>query len=131
MDSLQQLGLPLDLLDASETFYNSKTTISRTGKPGDPETEPLKRVTEPEQKRRIIGDTFMKVADEKIAALNLKPTDVYLAQGTLRPDLIESASTIARCLFLPHFRLYEVVSLHMCVFPCKHRNVLKTLPRLD
>ena len=30
-----------------------------------------------------------------IEELNLRPEDVYLGQGTLRPDLIESASTLA------------------------------------
>lgn len=30
-----------------------------------------------------------------IGEMNLKPEDVYLAQGTLRPDLIESASHLA------------------------------------
>lgn len=34
----------------------------------------------------------MKIADGIISELNLKPEDVFLGQGTLRPDLIESAS---------------------------------------
>jgi GMP synthase (glutamine-hydrolysing) len=46
----------------------------------------------PEEKRQIIGDTFMTVADEAVAGLNLPVDKVILAQGTLRPDLIESAS---------------------------------------
>ena len=37
----------------------------------------------------------MKIADEIICEMNLKPEDVYLGQGTLRPDLIESASKLA------------------------------------
>jgi len=36
-----------------------------------------------------------QVANEVIGALNLKPEEVFLAQGTLRPDLIESASHLA------------------------------------
>lgn len=36
-----------------------------------------------------------QVANEVIGEMNLKPEDVYLAQGTLRPDLIESASHLA------------------------------------
>jgi GMP synthase (glutamine-hydrolysing) len=50
--------------------------------------------TNPEDKRKIIGDVFVKVTNEVIKELNLKPEDVYLAQGTLRPDLIESASSM-------------------------------------
>lgn len=37
----------------------------------------------------------VQVANEVIGEMNLKPEDVYLAQGTLRPDLIESASHLA------------------------------------
>ena len=33
-------------------------------------------------------------------------------------------------MFLPHFRLYEVVSLHMCVLPYKYRKMLEGLPKL-
>lgn len=38
---------------------------------------------------------FVQVANEVIEELNLRPEDVYLGQGTLRPDLIESASELA------------------------------------
>lgn len=48
--------------------------------------------SDPEEKREIIGDVFVKIANEVISELNLKPEEVFLAQGTLRPDLIESAS---------------------------------------
>ena len=37
----------------------------------------------------------MQVANEVIGEMNLKPEEVFLAQGTLRPDLIESASVLA------------------------------------
>ena len=36
-----------------------------------------------------------QVANEVIGEMNLSPEDVFLAQGTLRPDLIESASHLA------------------------------------
>lgn len=36
-----------------------------------------------------------QVANEVIGEMNLNPEDVFLAQGTLRPDLIESASHLA------------------------------------
>lgn len=58
-------------------------------------TDLLCFVNDPEEKRRIIGDTFMDVAKKVIAAHDLKPEDVMLGQGTLRPDLIESASELA------------------------------------
>jgi GMP synthase (glutamine-hydrolysing) len=49
----------------------------------------LKGVTNPEQKRKIIGREFIKVFEEKAGELG----DIeYLAQGTLYPDVIESVS---------------------------------------
>ncbi|MEC4806078.1 MAG: glutamine-hydrolyzing GMP synthase [Jaaginema sp. PMC 1079.18] len=47
-------------------------------------------VTDPEQKRRIIGHEFISVFEEE--SNRLGPFD-YLAQGTLYPDVIESADT--------------------------------------
>jgi len=47
-------------------------------------------VTDPEEKRRRIGHEFIRVFEE--ASKRLGPFD-YLAQGTLYPDVIESADT--------------------------------------
>jgi len=55
----------------------------------------LCRTVNPEEKRRIIGDTFVKVADRTANDLNLTWDNLLLGQGTLRPDLIESASHLA------------------------------------
>ena len=41
----------------------------------------LCHVTDPEDKRRIIGDTFMRVANEVIEDLSLNPDEVILGQG--------------------------------------------------
>ncbi|HTZ11489.1 MAG TPA: glutamine-hydrolyzing GMP synthase [Candidatus Margulisiibacteriota bacterium] len=49
----------------------------------------LKGVTDPEEKRKIIGDEFIKVFEEE--ADKVKGVK-YLAQGTLYPDVIESIS---------------------------------------
>lgn len=97
-ESLRKLGLKLQAVNASHTFYNAVTMAS-----GDrncigsqkQKTKMLCQTTDPEEKRKIIGDTFMNVANELIAEMNLSPEDVYLGQGTLRPDLIESASELA------------------------------------
>ncbi|EGC35716.1 hypothetical protein DICPUDRAFT_91981 [Dictyostelium purpureum] len=84
--ALSVLGLHLIVVDASETFYNSTTTINGHL------TNKLKDTINPEERRKIIGDTFMKVAEQEVKKLGLSPEDVFLAQGTLRPDLIESSS---------------------------------------
>ena len=50
----------------------------------------LKRVIDPEKKRKIIGSLFIEVFSNAISDIN----DIkYLAQGTLYPDVIESTST--------------------------------------
>ncbi|NIA15068.1 MAG: glutamine-hydrolyzing GMP synthase [Nitrospiraceae bacterium] len=51
--------------------------------------EALAGVTEPEEKRKIIGNLFVEVFDEE--AVRLGAID-FLAQGTLYPDVIESVS---------------------------------------
>lgn len=97
-ESLKRLGLRLKVVNAALRFYNSTTVIS-----GKKDQSPVKKqvtktlnvTTDPEEKRRIIGDTFIKVANEVCKELNLDETNTYLAQGTLRPDLIESASSLA------------------------------------
>ncbi len=54
----------------------------------------LSGVSEPETKRQIIGDTFIKVQEEEIAAH--LPSEYLLAQGTLYTDLIESGGGVGR-----------------------------------
>ncbi len=51
----------------------------------------VKGITDPEEKRKKIGNEFVRVFESEIAKV---AKDVkYLAQGTLYPDIIESAST--------------------------------------
>ncbi len=50
---------------------------------------PLKNVTDPEKKRKIIGKTFIEIFDKE--ANKLKDIK-FLAQGTIYPDIIESIS---------------------------------------
>lgn len=82
-------GINVVVQDESETFYSATTVIKGL------ETPPLCKVTDPEMKRTIIGDTFIRVFEKAMRDLGLNPSEVFLAQGTLRPDLIESASKLA------------------------------------
>jgi GMP synthase (glutamine-hydrolysing) len=66
----QNLGMSLLMVDARERFLGR-----------------LAGVTDPEEKRRIIGDEFIRVFEGEAAALG--PID-FLTQGTLYPDVIES-----------------------------------------
>ena len=66
----RNMGLNLVYADASERFLTK-----------------LAGVIDPEQKRKVIGEEFIRVFEE--AASGLGKTD-FLAQGTLYPDVIES-----------------------------------------
>jgi len=52
--------------------------------------EALAGVTDPEVKRHRIGDLFIRIQEEAVRDLGLGDRRVYLAQGTLQTDLIES-----------------------------------------
>ena len=50
----------------------------------------LKNIKDPEKKRKIIGNLFIKIFEKEAKKFkNIK----YLAQGTLYPDIIESRSS--------------------------------------
>ncbi|VDK68377.1 unnamed protein product [Litomosoides sigmodontis] len=88
VESLNKLNLKVRRYNAFYTFLNGRISFGNTL------STPLMRTIQPEVKRKIIGDTFMRVKDKIMDELKLDK-DVFLAQGTLRPDLIESASHLA------------------------------------
>lgn len=72
MDRLaNRCGVNLKLVDASEIFLQK-----------------LKGVTDPEKKRKIIGNTFIECFEKEASQLKAN----FLLQGTLYPDVIESTS---------------------------------------
>jgi GMP synthase (glutamine-hydrolysing) len=72
----ERLDLPLVFADASEKFLGR-----------------LAGVVEPEQKRKVIGSTFIDVFEEEAAKLGQVD---FLAQGTLYPDVIESVAIVGQ-----------------------------------
>jgi GMP synthase (glutamine-hydrolysing) len=67
-----KLNLPLDFVDATDLFLTR-----------------LAGIIDPEQKRKIIGGTFIDVFEKRATELG---GFGFLGQGTLYPDVIESAS---------------------------------------
>lgn len=59
----------------------------------------LENVSDPEQKRKIIGGEFIRVFEEE--ARKLEGID-FLGQGTIYPDIIESGTKTAKCVKSHH-----------------------------
>ena len=86
-ENLKELGLKnLIRENAKDTFFN--TIIEVEGR----KVGPLVDTVEPEDKRLLIGDIFIKITNSVIERLGLDPENTFIAQGTLRPDLIESGN---------------------------------------
>jgi GMP synthase (glutamine-hydrolysing) len=69
------LGMRLVMVDARERFLRR-----------------LVGVIDPEEKRRIIGDEFIRVFEEQAARITTAGPIDFLTQGTLYPDVIESTA---------------------------------------
>jgi len=74
-ENFNNQGIPLIYLDKQELFLKR-----------------LEGVSDPEQKRKIIGRTFIEVFEEEAKKLKTEYDVEYLAQGTLYPDVIESVN---------------------------------------
>ena len=70
---LQEMGLNFRIVDASKEYFDS-----------------LKGVTEPEEKRKIIGEKFIRVFEREAKEFGAE----YLVQGTIAPDWIESGDGV-------------------------------------
>ena len=76
IQAFERIGMPLTTIDAAERF------LSR-----------LKGVKDPERKRKIIGEEFIRVFEEQAAKISAERGPIeFLVQGTLYPDVIESGT---------------------------------------
>lgn len=117
LENYKGLGLNVKGVDASKRFLDA-----------------LEGVEDPEQKRKIIGNTFIDVFDHESHLL----TDVkWLAQGTIYPDIIESAVVTGGPSVtikshhnvggLPDYMKLKVVEPLKCLFKDEVRRVGKSL----
>jgi GMP synthase (glutamine-hydrolysing) len=63
---------------------------------------PLATVRDPEQKRRLIGEEFVRIQEEIIASHHFLDEQWILGQGTIYPDTIESGGTAKASLIKTH-----------------------------
>ena len=66
-------------------------------------------IADPEEKRRRIGEEFIRVRDRALAALALDPDEWLLGQGTLYTDTIESGGTENSAVIKTHHNRVGVI----------------------
>lgn len=75
LNYLKSYRFKIKVVDATDEFFDG-----------------LKDVIDPEEKRRVVGHTFYKVLEREVNSVQSKTTGkVYLGQGTIYSDVIESA----------------------------------------
>jgi len=70
-EALRKLGINVEVVDASKEFFHE-----------------LERIVDPEDKRKVIGRTFIRVFEREAGRLNAS----FLLQGTIYSDVIESGA---------------------------------------
>ena len=123
LESYKHMGLNIKGINAKELFFSR-----------------LKGISEPEQKRKIIGASFIDVFDEASKEIQRElPEGIeakWLGQGTIYPDIIESISVKGPSATikshhnvggLPDFMKLKVVEPLKTLFKDEVRRVGKTL----
>ena len=117
--ALRELGVELRVVDASERFLNA-----------------LAGVSDPERKRKIIGREFIEVfAHQARAAQEREGPIRYLAQGTLYPDVVESAGGFGAANIKSHHNVgglpedldFELIEPFRTLFKDEVREIAETL----
>ncbi len=116
--ALRALGVPLLRVDASERFLTA-----------------LAGVSEPEAKRKAIGRAFIEVFTAEARRLQADGPIRFLAQGTLYPDVIESAGGTGAANIKSHHNVgglpedlgFELVEPFRTLFKDEVREVAESL----
>lgn len=86
-----KLKLPLEIIEAEKDFLKA-----------------LKGVIDPEEKRRAVGETFIRVFEKEARKLNAR----ILIQGTIYPDVIESKGSQHADKIKTHHNVAGIPSVH-------------------
>ncbi|MEJ2218873.1 MAG: glutamine-hydrolyzing GMP synthase [Gemmatimonadota bacterium] len=117
--ALRDLGMNLRVVDASERFL-----------------EALKGVTDPERKRKIIGREFIAVFAHEARSAQAEAGPIrFLAQGTLYPDVVESAGGFGAANIKSHHNVgglpedlaFELLEPFRTLFKDEVREIAETL----
>lgn len=107
IQALKKIGLTdLHIYDASRKFSRA-----------------LKNVADPEQKRKIIGNLFLDIADQVMKQNQMTTDQWLLGQGTIYPDTIESGGTKQADLIKTHHnrvpRVQAMIAAGQIIEPIK------------
>ncbi|MDZ7705715.1 MAG: glutamine-hydrolyzing GMP synthase [Trueperaceae bacterium] len=117
--ALRDTGVNLSVIDASERFLSA-----------------LEGVSDPEQKRKIIGREFIEVFSGEAKRLQTEHGGIrFLAQGTLYPDVIESAGGYGAANIKSHHNVgglpekldFELLEPFRTLFKDEVRDIARTL----
>jgi GMP synthase (glutamine-hydrolysing) len=117
--ALRDLGVNLRVVDASERFLGA-----------------LAGVTDPESKRKIIGRCFIEVFSAEARAVQEERGPIrFLAQGTLYPDVVESAGGMGAANIKSHHNVgglpddlaFDLIEPFRTLFKDEVREVAETL----
>uniref|UniRef100_A0A7M4EKH7 GMP synthase (glutamine-hydrolyzing) n=1 Tax=Crocodylus porosus TaxID=8502 RepID=A0A7M4EKH7_CROPO len=103
-EALKKLGIQVKVVNAAHSFYNGTTTLPISDEDRTPRkriSKTLNMTTSPEEKRKIIGDTFVKVIVFRII---LAYPSKSLAKGRLQAHLIWCLISCPDILFIYLFK---------------------------
>jgi GMP synthase (glutamine-hydrolysing) len=117
--ALRQLGVDLRVVDASDRFLSA-----------------LAGVTDPERKRKIVGRAFIDVFAREARAAQAEEGPIrFLAQGTLYPDVVESAGGFGAANIKSHHNVgglpedldFDLIEPFRTLFKDEVREIAETL----
>ena len=96
----------VEFLDASDRFLSA-----------------VEEIVDPQEKRKAVGEMFLQVREDWLAANHLDPAQWLLGQGTLYPDIIESGGSHHAKVIKSHHnrveKIEEMLAAGLVVEPLK------------
>jgi GMP synthase (glutamine-hydrolysing) len=100
-DRVRGVYVDTGLMREGETSFVSRLGVT-VEQAGEQFLSALAGVTDPERKRHIIGEEFVRVQERIIEARHISEENWILGQGTIYPDTIESGGTAKAAVIKTH-----------------------------